>query len=66
MSETRALVNELLRTMAETIGRLQELTGQDIHLMADVFNVLNARPTTSVEERHVNDGAGFGVAEERP
>jgi hypothetical protein len=45
---------------ARVMWRLEELTGQDIQLMADVFNVLNARPTTSVEQRHVNDGAGFG------
>lgn len=49
-----------VRVNARLLWNLHELTGQEIQLIADVFNVFNARPTTSVEERHINDGADFG------
>jgi hypothetical protein len=39
---------------------LEQLTGQNIELIADVFNLLNARPVTSVEQRDLGNGASFG------
>lgn len=45
---------------ARFLWDLRQLTGQEIQLLADVFNLLNARPTTSVEERHINEGRDFG------
>lgn len=45
---------------ARALWNLQQLTGQEIQLIADVFNVFNARPTTAVEERHINEGRDFG------
>jgi hypothetical protein len=45
---------------ARVMWKLKELTGQDIWLIADIFNLLNSRPVTAVETRNVNDGADFG------
>ena len=44
--------------------RLKELTTQDIWLIADVFNVFNARPVTSIEDRALPAGSPtqFGQA----
>jgi hypothetical protein len=44
--------------------RLKELTTQDIWLIADVFNLLNTRPTTSIENRDLPPGSPtvFGQA----
>lgn len=35
--------------------RLKELTSQDIWLIADVYNLFNSRPVTSVETRNITD-----------
>lgn len=35
--------------------RLKELTTQDIWLIADVFNLFNTRPVTSIENRNITD-----------
>jgi hypothetical protein len=53
------LPDQLLLSLRLLWG-LEQLTGQNIELVADVFNLLNARPVTSVEQRDLGDGASFG------
>jgi hypothetical protein len=55
----------VFRVDARVTWRLEELTGQDIWLIADVRNIFNNRPTTAVETRDVNDGADFGAPLQR-
>ncbi len=51
-------------TNVRVAWRLKELTTQDIWLIADVFNIFNARPTNDIEDRNLPPGSPtqFGQA----
>jgi hypothetical protein len=55
---------DVFQTNVRVAWRLKELTTQDIWLIADVFNVFNARPVNDIEDRDLPAGSPtqFGQA----
>lgn len=51
---------------ARALWNLRSLTEQNIDLIMDVFNVLNARPVTRVEQRNLDSGFGEPLAVAQP